>query len=208
MGDTNRKRVLLVSGAVILLCMTIIVGMTFALFTDSKRVQNHLRAGDLSVNLTRTYLEYRVLDADGRLKTTKVDGAVDFTSSTSEYVFGPASQSARIAPGSYFKATMHVVNSGDVAFNYDVGIMLNGKSNALAEQLQVTVTFDNGTVVTKKLSELANGLTIDSGELVKGSSSQSFTVEVAFIDDTLVNNAAQAQLAGFDLVVSATQSTK
>lgn len=208
MGDTNRKRVLLVSGAVILLCMTIIVGMTFALFTDSKRVENHLKAGDLSVNLKRTYLEYRVLDTDGRLYTTKVEDTVDFTYSTGEKVFGVASQDARIAPGSYFKATMYVENVGDVAFNYNVGIMLDGQSNALAEQLQVTVTFGNSEPITKKLSELANGLTITSGELVRGSSSQSFTVEVSFIDNTSINNAAQTQMAGFDLVVTATQSTK
>ena len=208
MGDTNRKRVLLVSGAVILLCMTIIVGMTFALFTDSKQVVNHLKAGNLSVNLKRTYLEYRVLDNEGRLRTTTVDGTVDFTGSTGEKVFGVASQDARIAPGSYFKAVMYVENVGDVAFNYNVGIKLNGKSNELAEQLQVTVKFGNGEPITKKLSELADGLTIDSGELVRGSNSQTFTVEVYFVDDTSVNNAAQLKMAGFDLVVTATQSTK
>lgn len=208
MGDTNRKRVLLVSGAVILLCMTIIVGMTFALFTDSKRVENHLKAGNLSVNLKRTFLEYRVLDNEGRLYTTTVNDTVDFTSSTTEKVFGVASQNARIAPGSYFKAEMYVENVGDVAFNYNVSIMLDGQSNALAEQLQVTVTFGNGEPITKKLSELANGLTITSGELVRGSSSQSFTVEVYFVDDTSINNAAQLKMAGFDLLVTATQSTK
>ena len=71
MRSTNRKRVLVVSGAIILLCMMIIAGMTFALFTDSKRMSNHLRAGDLEVTLTRTYLEYSVLDANGKLAVTK-----------------------------------------------------------------------------------------------------------------------------------------
>ena len=42
MRSTNRKRSLLVSGAVILLAMTIIVGMTWALFTDTQLVSNHL----------------------------------------------------------------------------------------------------------------------------------------------------------------------
>ena len=47
MESTNRKRALLVSGSVILLCMTIIVGMTWALFTDTRTLTNHLKAGDL-----------------------------------------------------------------------------------------------------------------------------------------------------------------
>ena len=53
MKSTNRKRALLVSASVILLCMTIIVGMTWALFTDTQKVNNHLQAGDLSITLKR-----------------------------------------------------------------------------------------------------------------------------------------------------------
>jgi predicted ribosomally synthesized peptide with SipW-like signal peptide len=52
---------LLVSAAVILLCMTIVVGMTWALFTDTKGVANHLRAGDLSITLKRTELTKKML---------------------------------------------------------------------------------------------------------------------------------------------------
>ena len=51
MKSTNRKRALLVSASVILLCMTIIVGMTWALFTDTATVENHLQAGDLNITL-------------------------------------------------------------------------------------------------------------------------------------------------------------
>lgn len=208
MGDTNRKRMLLVSSAVILLCMIIIVGMTFSLFTDSKKVYNHLKAGDLEVTLKRTYLEYRILDTDGKLYTTKVEDDVNFTMSTIDNVFGIDSKNIRIAPGSYFKVDMQVINVGDVAFTYDVGIMLTGEANALSDQLVVTVTFANGTKVTKKLSEMVNGVTIQSGELLRGSNSQTFSVEVVFIDDDSVNNAAQAQVAEFDLIVSAIQATK
>ena len=67
MRSKNTRRVLTVSGAIILLCMTIIIGVTFTLFTDSKRLNNHLRAGDLEVSLTRTCLEYSVLDSNGKL---------------------------------------------------------------------------------------------------------------------------------------------
>lgn len=207
MRSKNRKRVLLVSGAIILLCMTIIAGMTFALFTDSKRVKNHLQAGDLEVTLTRTYLEYSVLNPQGKLAVTKVEEDLNFTNSTNQNVFGVDAKNIRIVPGSYFKADLRVDNIGNVAFTYDVGIQLAGVANALSEQLQVTITRADGTSVTKMLTELANGLTITGGELLVGTGSQTFTVEVRFIDDTAVNNAAQAELVEFDLVVSAVQST-
>lgn len=207
MRSTNRKSGLVVSGAIILLCMMIIAGMTFALFTDSKRLSNHLRAGDLEVTLTRTYLEYSVLDANGKLAVTKNTQSVDFTNSTQENVFGVDAKDLFIVPGSYFKAKMKVSNVGNVAFNYDVGIQLASKSNALAEQLQVTVTRTDGSSVTARLSEMANGFTIQVGELIRGAGSQEFTVEVRFIDDTSINNPAQTQLSVFDLYITAVQAT-
>ena len=57
--STNRKRTLIVSAAIILLAMTIIVGTTFALFTDTQTVSNHLQAGTLEVTLKRrTYKDH------------------------------------------------------------------------------------------------------------------------------------------------------
>lgn len=207
MNSANRKRVLIVSGAIILLCMVIIVRMTFALFTDSERMSNHLRAGDLEVALARTYLEYSVLDANGKLAVTKNDKTVSFTGSTKKNVFGVDAEGIYIVPGSYFKAKMKVSNVGNVAFTYHVGIQLTGEVNALARQLEVVVTRADGSTVTATLSEMANGFTIQAGELLKDADAQEFTVEVRFIDNTFINNAAQTQLSVFDLYVSAVQAT-
>ena len=208
MNRINRKRALMVSGAIILLCMTIIVGVTFSLFTDSETVRNHLKAGDLEATLTRTYLEYNTLDEVGRLEVQKVEGEFDFSNASTNNVFGVDSSNLLLIPGSYFKADMKIANTGNVAFTYNIGIQLIGKSNALAEQLQVTVAHPDGTTTTKMLSELTQGITIDSGELLKGGAAQNFTVEIRFVDKSTENNAAQDQLAEFDLVVTAVQSTK
>ena len=208
MRSKNTRRALTVSGAIILLCMTIIVGVTFTLFTDSKRMHNHLRAGDLEVTLTRTHLEYSVLDSDGKLAVKKDEQPINFTDMTKENVFGVTGEKIFIAPGSFFKATMQVANIGNVAFTYDVGIQLEGESNALAEQLQVIIIRADGTSVTTTLSELAEGATVQAGELLAGGDrSQEFTVEIRFVDDTSINNAAQTQLSVFDLYVNAVQAT-
>ena len=61
----NRKRVILTSYSIILLCTAILVGVTFALFNEQVALANHLKAGELNVTLTRTELEYKTLDNKG-----------------------------------------------------------------------------------------------------------------------------------------------
>ena len=56
MNTRKRNRILLVSCAVILLCVSIIAGMTYALFSEAVTVKNHLQAADLDISLNRVYL--------------------------------------------------------------------------------------------------------------------------------------------------------
>jgi predicted ribosomally synthesized peptide with SipW-like signal peptide len=203
------KRAVLVSLAVILLCMTLIIGVSLALFTDTETVRTHLRAGDLDVTLTRTGLEYSIVNADGELEKTVVSDPYEFTGSGTENVFGAGIKEARIIPGSYFKVDMEIGNNGNVAFVYDVGIQLLGESNSLAAQLEVTVTRPGQEPVKHTLDEMINGVTVFGGEMFVGDEPQTFTVEVNFVKrDDVVNNLAQTQVAEFDLIVSATQSTQ
>ena len=206
--STRRKRVLLVSCAVILLCVTIIVGSTYALFTETVRSTNHLEAGNLDITLVRTKLETRMLGADGKLVTATNNTATSFTEANQDNLFG-IPNGATVIPGAYFDATMEIANGGNVAFGYSVRIQLNGESTELAEQLTVTVRHPDGTEKSMKLSELGAPYTIDAGEMVKGNTTQTFGVRVAFdkLDDA-VNNTAMLKKASFDLIVSATQSTQ
>ena len=60
----KRTKTMLFSALTLLVCTVLIVGGTFALFTDSVMVNNHLSAGNLEVGLYRTsYREY-VLGTD------------------------------------------------------------------------------------------------------------------------------------------------
>lgn len=215
----KKKRVLLISCSVIMLCICIIAGMSYALFTDSVSVGNHLQAGNLNVTLTRTNLEYSVLDDGGELDVTKVEEDLDLTTSTANNVFGIDSTDIRIVPGSYFDADLEIKNAGNTAFTYSISIKLLGDSTNLAEQLKVIVTRPDGTTTEKMLSELASGLSIDTGKMKVGEDAQSFSVRVEFIDDVdynkdltdddekMNNNAAQNDSAVFDLIVTAVQAT-
>lgn len=215
----KRERKLLASCSTILLCICIIIGATYAYFTDSVTVGNHLKAGYLDVELIRTNLEYASLNAHGELEIKKNTERYNFTHATNKNIFGLDADNIVIAPGAYFDADMLIRNNGNVAFNYRVEIRLRGESNALAEQLQVTLTHPNGTKTVKKLSELAGGLSIAAGKMKATDRSQGFSVRVEFIDDVdynlglasdetrMDNNLAQNQSVVFDLVVTAIQST-
>lgn len=197
------KKILAISCVIIMLCTTIIVGASYALFNETISVGNHLQAGNLNADLTRTNLKYAALDANGVLQTYEDGDDVDFTGTTNKNIFG-LTNDQKIVPGSYFEAEMNLSNNGTVAFDYEVEIKILGESNKLAEQLKVTVTTATGTK-TLMLSEINGKLVISEGRMSINSSS-SFTVKVEFVD-VAANNDAQAQTCAFDLVVTAVQAT-
>lgn len=218
----KKKRALLISCSVIMICVCIIAGMSYALFTDSVSVKNHLKAGNLDVTLKRTNLEYSVLDSEGVLGVTTVTEDLDLTESSSNNVFGIDSTDIYIVPGSYFDADLEINNEGNTAFTYSISIKMIGEANDLADQLKVTVTRPDGSSTTKMLSELAGGMSVETGRMTAGEAAQKFSVRVEFIDDVeyngslspeasasdrMNNNDAQAKTAVFDLVVTAVQAT-
>ena len=211
MSSTNRKRTLLVSGAVILLCMTIIFGVSYALFTDTESVGNHLVAGKLDITLERTKLTSTYLTSRGFLDTQTNATVKDFTNNKNENVFDI--DGALVVPGSKYVAEMKITNNStstksNVAFGYWIEIVYTGKAKIdLADQIDVVVTTTSGT--QKKLSE---GLTVGSssdpvGILAVGESA-SFSVSIEFLDlANNVNNLAQGDEITFDLRVHAVQYT-
>ncbi len=214
MKSTNRKRALLVSASVILLCMTVIVGMTWALFTDTQKVSNHLQAGDLAITLKRTELTKTTLNAGGKLVTSEPDtNPKNFSNPTDENVFGIV-EGEKIVPGTKYVAKMQIENHSDVAFGYWIEIVCADKTNGadLAKQLKVTV--NTGSDASAFVND---GLTVGGssnyvGELIIGATAE-FTVTVEFLDSFVAennidhNDLAQGENLSFDLVVHAVQAT-
>lgn len=216
----NKDRTLFSASLMILLCLIMLIGGTYALWTRGVPITNHLTAGALNVKLERISLTKTYLDNDtGYLVTTQPDTTVVDFSGTSEgnaqNVFGltnhGASNAEKIVPGCAYEARMRITNNGDVAFTYEVIIRLNSASNALAEQLKVYVAEGDGVLVDAGfLSAYAteDGTAIVSTQaMAKNDAAKEFTVKLEFVNDTTVNNAAQAQTADFDLLVNAVQKT-
>lgn len=215
MKNTNRKRVLLISGAIILLCITIISGMTFALFTDQENVHNHLKAGDLDITLVRTNLKSTRLTERGFFETVTDSQTKDFTNNKDENVFGLDGE--LVVPLSEYEADLKLTNHGDVAFKYGIQIVSGKDSDPdLVKQLEVTVTVEDadGKTETKRLDQ---GVWTGSEEQTLGilavGENCDFTVKVKFLDDRnyedeFENNDAQGEDVYFDLVVYAVQYTE
>ncbi len=204
----RRKRAFLLSCSIILLCVSMVVGGTYALLTERLVSTQHLKAGDLKVTLTRDKLEYTRLTADGVLEVVTNDTDVDFSKPTTDNIFG-ITEEMQIVPGSYFQTGMLIKNSGDIAFDYSIQIQMNTGINAFAEQLVLTITDEDGKeIFNKKLSELTTAQSIPCGTMKTTDKESYFTVRLSFPNlDSAINNAAQGQEAKFDLIVTATQLT-
>ncbi len=216
----KKSSIILTSCVVILLCVSIISGMSYALFTDSGRARNHLRAGKLDIVLTRTDLEYTFLNQDGELEIVRDSTDVDFTSTTKENIFGMDPNSARIVPTGYYEAELQISNNGNVAFDYTVELTLLGKVTPMSQQLKATVIHPDGSTESKMLSELqGKSLVLSTGKMKVTDEPETFRVRIEMLDDAeynanrlpgqpvISNNAAQNNKMGFDINISAVQAT-
>ena len=189
--------------------------MTFALFSDTDSVYNHLQAGTLSVTLKRTGLDKTFYVGGRDLKHEVNETVIDFTDKTTldRNIFDILANE-KIVPGCKYVATMQVENHSDAPFGYWIAIKCSDetKDSSLAKQLWVTV--ESGD--TKVEDFVGNSLTVgDEGRGCIGyvaiGGASSFTVTVEFLDsadsDTEVdsNDLAQSESILFDLVVYAVQ---
>ncbi len=205
--------------AVIVLALLVLIGGSFALFTDKATVSHHLQAGELEATLTRKTLVGNQLDNNGYLSSYEGAQNVDFSGESDKNVFDL--KDALLVPGMYREATMELKNNGDVAFSYWIEIVLttptNDKDVAFAEQLLVSVSTQNtGTGMSLTDAPIKNDgkkITIGSSEnpvgAVELSKAQTFSVKVAFKDygDEMdnANNDAQNGELSFDMIVYAIQ---
>ena len=218
----RRKRALLLAGTTIILCLALIVGGTYALFTDEERVGVHLQAGDLDVDFYRTDVLGCYVDPDTGLIKEIHGGEIDFSEPEGDDLslfdgILADGESLLIAPTCHFTAKMKIVNNGNVAFNYVVGFEdIANENAALAEQLKVTLTI-GGTPIFENVSlkdvleqQYANNVAIQTCD---GFDSEEIVVTVVFVDAGEDNNAAQSEgaelaISEFDIYVVATQVTE
>ena len=197
----------LVACAIMLLCILLMIGGGYALWSDSASVENHLTAGTLKVKLERISLTKTCLDdTTGYLAVSEDTTTVDLTSSTTQTVnvFG-IGENEKIVPCASYDAKLRLTNNGDVAFSYEVIIKLTSVSNELAGQLKVYV--DNVDMGYLSAYADAGQAIVATSTMAKNDTAKEFSVKIVFADLD-ENNAAQNQQATFDLLVNAVQLTE
>lgn len=187
------------------------VAGTLALFSDSVKVNSHLKSGTFKVTLVRTAHSYSILDEDGLLKTTSVASEnVDSADITNAF---DLPNDALIVPQSELSATFEIQNNDKVAFDYSVSVVLLDEDGVeptnfeetkkyLSQQLELSLTGLSGDHV---LSD--DNLTVVGAETVKVGDKVPFTVSVKFKDDSTINNFVMGKTVNFDLVVDVLQAT-
>lgn len=213
-------KTILIAVAAIALCIALIVAGSYALFTDSTPVKNHLQAGRMEMTLKRTNLVGKKLDATGTLVDYSNNSIVDFTrtSTRDQNVFGFTFDSTtsqaddladvvtnKIVPGTTLTATMELdmTDRSNVAYAYWIEFLVadangnlynvetNGSHLAIAEQIVVSINDETPV----KLSEIAN----NEAKLSYGSQSNPLG-EVRVIDDTATT--ANESKAVFTVTIS------
>ncbi len=229
--NEGKKNTLWISALLALvLCVALLIGGTYALFTGNVEVNNHLSAGNLKVGLTRVSYKEWVLNDSGLMCEKTDSTAIDLTKDGNE-IFTVE----KAVPTAWYEATIEVSNEGSTAFDYGMRILwtdmqvddekydetLHKNDEILAAQIQITVTSKkiadadadgkdkSGTNYVQFMLDKCEQKDISLGYLLKNAGTDSFTVKAEFVnsDEKDVNNAAMLANLTFDVQVFATQKT-
>ena len=197
------KKSLLASGVSLLASAALLVGTTFAWFTDSvTNTGNKIQAGKLDVTLEK--FDPAAEEGNG--------GYVDAGSA-------PLFDYDKWEPGYTAVASVKIGNNGTLALKYEVDLVVNGEASALADAIDVYYRKDAGAVsalpdsldgLTKvgTLSELlAETRGAATGHLSAGGAD--FATIALHMQESAGNAYQELSIgAAFDIVVKATQYTE
>lgn len=220
----GKVRTMLLASVMIMLCTAVIVGGTYALWSDHVIVNNHLSAGSLKVELKRTYLEKYALN-DKMYMARTIDSN---ETSTTANMFG-MNDDELIVPTSYYAARLKLTNVGNVAIDYTINITVDKNSDAeLAKQVIIHVGDNQKAIYDEKkgysmnvndddcnhlAKKIENGkvdyLTYEagSGYMDKNQKEKEFWVEIMFenLANSDIQNKVQGKCVKIDLLINAIQ---
>ena len=155
-SSKSTKRALLTSALALLLCVTMLVGATFAWFTDTASTGvNKIQAGNLDIKV-----EYRIT-ADGNWQL--LDNATD--------LFGAAG--TLFEPGHTRVVELRITNAGNLALKYKIGMNVvsetagtnkAGNPYKLSDYLKVATTSIQQYNPTDQISSLMERLIFQKGD--------------------------------------------
>lgn len=199
----STKRALLMSALALLACVSMLVGSTYAWFTDSvTSAGNKIVAGTLDIQLL--------------MKTTAEGEYVDISDETAP-IFGAGSLAQNDnaetlwEPGKTQVAYLAIKNNGNLALKYTVGLNVQNVSKDLYKVMQYAVTPDAEFGEVTAWAGNGNGVVVgtqavtDSDTVMNPGDVHYFALSIHM--DEKAGNAYQGGEVNFDLTVLATQAT-
>ena len=146
-SSKSTKRALLTSVLALLMCVTMLVGTTFAWFTDTASTAvNKIQAGNLKVDLEMQNPEGSWVSAKGQ--------TLEFKKATN----APADEKVLWEPGcTYELPQLRVVNKGNLALKYKIQITGIQGDAKLNEAIEWTITNTSATTALDEDHPLAAG---------------------------------------------------
>ena len=180
-SSKSTKRALISSALAILICVSILIGTTFAWFTDTASTAvNRIQAGNLKVDLEMQKPDGSWVSANGE--------TIEFKKAAN----APADEEILWEPGcTYELPQLRVVNKGDLALKYKVIISGINGSAKLNEVIDWTI---DGITVGNTFTSLAVG------------ANSEFTIK-GHMQETAGNEYQGLTIDGIGITVFATQDT-
>ena len=198
-SSRHTKRALLASVLSLVLCVAMLVGSTFAWFTDSvTSTDNKIQAGNLNIDLL-------VKDESGKYQSVKESSAPIFNYNKWE-------------PGYTIVKNVKVSTTGNLALKYTMNIVAKGEVSKLADVIdvyyaasEVNVT-DRGLTGLAKLGTLRDVLegkenTVINDTLIPGENTEDFATIALKMREEAGNEYQGMSIGEFDLQIVATQYT-
>lgn len=168
-SSKNTKRALLASVLSVVLCCAMLIGSTFAWFTDSVvNTGNKIQAGNLKVDLVQLGATLN----DGQ--KAEIGGTIDKDTYYSlKNVEAPIFDYELWEPGYTVCKVIGVKNTGNLALKFDLDIVSNGELGALADVIDIYGYTPVQAPTTGSLSEAFDGFdsfsdVLDNQEFITG----------------------------------------
>lgn len=193
-GKHTNRNSLWASGLSLVLCLAMLIGTTFAWFSDTvSNKGNRIQAGNLAVSFLASEQE-----ENGDLK-----GTIKDLGNTAVKLFDLSNW----APGDTTTRYIKVKNTGSLALKYDVDFVVSGENNALADAIKIDVSkvTDSANVANGDATGATAEEIIMNGVLNNTNDFQIFKIDLTFMQSAgNTYNDATADF-GLDVILNATQ---
>ena len=205
MGKFSSKKALLLSVLSMVICVSMLIGSTFAWFTDSATANvNEIKSGNLDIVLEKQ-------NADGTWSEVSENTALDFLRKGTD---GKLAEDANIfwEPGcTYQLPTLRIRNNGNLALKYQIVVSGATGDTMLLDVIKFKAYVGNdteGTAVNVNDGKpVAEGMLVPAEKADETNKSEQTIKISAHMDETANNDYKDLKVTGITITVVATQTT-